>query len=140
MTHTSALPDSAPAPSWSVGGLFLEALAVRDFEKMADCFTPDATMRALIPPGLSECEGSAQIVDRIRGWFGSAEEFEVLDGSVGEVGSRVHVSWRLRMHPTPWGDDTWHVIEQQAYLRAGQHIEAIDLLCSGFQPDPRNHS
>jgi hypothetical protein len=137
MTQTRALPDNATAPSWSVGGLFLEALAVRDFTRMAECFTPEATMRALIPPGLNECEGAAQIVDSIRSWFGGATEFEVLDGSVGEVGGRVHVSWRLRMHPTPWGDDTWHVIEQQAYLRAGGQIEAIDLLCSGFQPDSR---
>ena len=27
------------------------------------------------------------------------------------------------------------VIEQQAYLRAGERIDAIDLLCSGFQPE-----
>ena len=137
MTSSSAVQDPAAAPSWSIGGLFLETLAVRDFDRMADCFTPDATMRALIPPGLSECDGATQIVDSIRSWFGGATEFEVLDGTVGEVGGRVHVSWRLRMHPTPWGDDSWHVIEQQAYLRAGQRIEAIDLLCSGFQPDAR---
>ncbi|MHB1067841.1 MAG: nuclear transport factor 2 family protein [Candidatus Nanopelagicales bacterium] len=136
----SAPPDQAATPPWSVGGLLLEALAARDFERMADCFTPAATMRALIPPGLSECEGAPQIVDSIRGWFGGAEEFEVLDGTVGEVGGRVHVSWRLRMRPTPWGDDSWHVIEQQAYLRAGKRIDSIDLLCSGFQPDPRNPS
>ena len=137
MTRPSAVQDGSATPSWSVGGLFLEALAARDFARMTACFTPVATMRALIPPGLRECEGAAQIVDSIRGWFGGAEEFEVLDGTVGEVGGRVHVSWRLRMHPTPWGDDTWHVIEQQAYLRAGDRIEAIDLLCSGFQPDAR---
>jgi hypothetical protein len=92
-------------------------------------------MRALLPPGLTECEGAAQIVDNLRGWFGGAEEFEVLDGTVGEVGGRLHVAWRLRLRPTPWGDDTWHVIEQQAYLHAGERIDAIDLMCSGFQPD-----
>ena len=47
----------------------------------------------------------------------------------------MHVAWRLRLRPTPWGDDTWHVIEQQAYLRAGERIDAIDLLCSGFHPE-----
>ena len=35
----------------------------------------------------------------------------------------------------PRGDDGWHVIEQQAYLRAGERIDALDLLCSGFMPD-----
>lgn len=137
MTRPIAVHDTGVTPSWSVGGLLLEALAARDFARMAACFAPDATMRALVPRGLSECEGAAQIVERIRGWFGGADEFEVLDGTVGEVGGRVHVSWRLRMHPTPWGDDAWHVVEQQAYLHAGTHIEAIDLLCSGFQPDAR---
>lgn len=136
MTKANAASATA-TPAWSVGGLLLEALAARDFELMADCFVPAATLRALIPPGLSECEGVEQIVDRVRSWFGGAEEFEVLDGTVGEVGGRVHVSWRLRMRPTPWGDDSWHVIEQHAYLRAGDRIEAMDLLCSGFQPDAR---
>jgi hypothetical protein len=140
MTETStatATSETSATPSWSVGGLLLEALAVRDFDRMTECFTPEAKMRALIPPGLSECDSAEQIVDNIRSWFGGATEFEVLDGTVGEVGGRVHVSWRLRMHPTPWGDNTWHVIEQQAYLQADQRISAIDLLCSGFQPDPR---
>jgi hypothetical protein len=137
MTRSCAEQDSATTPSWSVGGLLLEALANRDFDRLADCLTPAATMRALVPSGLRECTDASQIIDAIRGWFGGAEEFEVLDGTVGEVGGRVHVAWRLRMHPTPWGDDTWHVIEQQAYLRAGERIESIDLLCSGFQPDAR---
>ena len=128
--------SSSTTTRWSVGGLLLEALATRDFDRMEDCFAPTATMRALLPPGLALSEGAPAIVERIRSWFGGAQEFEVLDGTVGEVGGRLHLAWRLRMHPTPWGDDTWHVIEQQAYLQAGDHIDAIDLVCSGFQPDP----
>jgi hypothetical protein len=104
---------------------------------MAECFEPAATMRALLPRGMTECQGATHIVDYVQSWFGAAEEFEVLDGTVGEVGGRVHVAWRVRLRPTPWGDDAWHVIEQQAYLRAGERIDAIDLLCSGFQPDER---
>lgn len=133
MTET----HSTDTTRWSVGGLLLEALAARDFERLTDCFAPAATMRALLPSGLAQCDGAPEIVERIRNWFGGAEEFEVLDGTVGEVGGRMHVAWRLRMHPTPWGDDTWHVIEQQAYLHAGDRIDAIDLVCSGFQPEPR---
>jgi hypothetical protein len=129
--------DTSTATRWSVGGLLLEALAARDFTQMADCFEPTATMRALLPPGLTECQGATQIVDKVQSWFGAAEEFEVLDGTVGEVGGRVHVAWRLRLRPTPRGDEAWHVIEQQAYLRAGERIDTIDLLCSGFQPDER---
>jgi len=132
---TDATQLNATAPRWSVGGLLLEALAERDFARMSDCFEPTATMRALLPPGLSEFQGATQIVETLQGWFGGAEDFVVLDGTVGEIGGRVHVAWRLRLRPTPWGDDAWHVIEQQAYLRADERIEAIDLLCSGFQPE-----
>jgi hypothetical protein len=134
MTESSQ-PNTATQTRWSVAGLLLETLAARDFVQLADCFEPAATMRALLPPGLSEFHGAAQIVESLQGWFGGAEEFEVLDGTVGEVGGRLHVAWRLRLRPTPWGDDAWHVIEQQAYLRAGERIDSIDLLCSGFQPD-----
>jgi hypothetical protein len=138
MNESAAAPetiDDLATTRWSVAGLLLEALAVRDFDRMTDCFEPGATMRALLPPGLAQCDSGPQIVENLRGWFGGAEEFEVLDGTVGEVGGRLHVSWRLRMRPTPWGDDAWHVIEQQAYLQAVDRIASIDLLCSGFQPD-----
>jgi hypothetical protein len=124
-----------PPTRWSVGGQLLEALAMRDFDRMPDCFEPTATMRALLPGGPTEAQGATQIVERLRTWFGGADEFEVLDGTVGEVGGRLHVAWRLRLHPTPWGDDAWHVIEQQTYLRASERIDHIDLLCSGFQPE-----
>lgn len=137
MSDSDRLASRANTPTtrWSAGGLLLEALAERDFTRMSDCFEPAATMRALLPPGLTECEGATEIVESVRSWFGGAEEFEVLNATVSEVGGRLHVAWRLRLRPTPWGDDAWHVIEQQAYLQAGERIDAIDLLCSGFQPD-----
>lgn len=143
MDQSSAAPSwltTSETTRWSVGGLLLEAVAARDFERMSACFEPDATMRALLPPGLAECDGARQIVENIQGWFGGAQHYEVLDGTVGEVGGRIHVAWRLRMRPTPWGDDRWHVIEQQAYLRANARIQTIDLLCSGFQPDSHTPS
>jgi len=137
MTASAAVAGlNKPQPTrWSLGGQLLEALAARDFDQMPECFEPTATMRALLPSGLAEVHGATEIVERLKTWFGDANEFEVLDGTVGEIGGRLHVAWRLRLHPTPRGDDAWHVIEQQTYLRAGDRIEAIDLLCSGFQPE-----
>jgi len=125
----------ATTARWSVGGLLLEALATRDFDRLADCFEPAATMRALLPRGAVEYHGVAEIVDAFRCWYGDAEGFEVVDATVGDVGSRLHAAWRLRVHPTPRGDDRWHVIEQQVYVHAEDRIEALDLLCSGFQPE-----
>jgi hypothetical protein len=46
------------------------------------------------------------------------------------------MSWRLRVRPAPFDSgDGWHVIEQQAYADAGDVIDAIDLLCSGFRAE-----
>jgi hypothetical protein len=140
MTDQSRLTGnikSPMTPGWSVGGLLLEALAERDFVRMSECFEPAATMRALLPPGLTERKGAGEIVESLRSWFGGAHEFEVLDGTVSEVGGRLHIAWRLRLRPTPWGDDAWHVIEQHVYVQAGERVEAMDLLCSGFHPDDR---
>ena len=136
MTNPCRVPvDADPPTRWSVAGLLLEAIAARDFGRMADCFEPAATMRALLPRGPAEFHGAGEIAAAFRTWFGKAEGFEVLDATVGDVGGRLHASWRLRVHPTPRGDDRWHVIEQQAYAEAGARISALDLLCSGFVPD-----
>ena len=62
----------------------------------------------------------------------------MLGSTVGEVGGRLHVAWRLRLRPTLWGDDSRHVIEQQAYLRASERIDNVGLLSSGFRPDDHN--
>lgn len=138
MTNSCSVPlDSQmpPMTRWSVAGLLLEGVATRDFARLADCFEPTATMRALLPRGLAEFHGSTEILGAFRLWFGNAEGFEVLDATVGDVATRLHASWRLRVHPTPAGDDRWHVIEQQAYAHAGDRIDSLDLLCSGFMPD-----
>ena len=69
-------------------------------------------------------------------WFGDAHDFELIDATVGEVEGRLHLSWRLRVRPAPFGiGDGWHVIEQQAYADAADTIDSLDLLCSGFRPD-----
>jgi hypothetical protein len=132
---TTTLVRPNPVDRWSAGGQLLETLAARDFDRMPDCFEADATMRAMLPSGPTEFHGATQIVENLRIWFGGADEFEVLNGTMDQIGGRPHVTWRLRLHPTPWGDDAWHVIEQQAYLHTGERIASIDLLCSGFQPD-----
>ena len=118
---------------WSVGGTFLEGLGARDFGRLAASLAPDVRMRALLPPGPMEWAGSEEVAETFRSWFGEASDFELIDATVGEVGGRLHLSWRLRVRPAPFGiGDGWHVIEQQAYADAGAAIDSLDLLCSGF--------
>jgi hypothetical protein len=135
MTETAA--HRAPMPArWSLGGTFLEALATRDFEQMATTLGSTIRFRALLPSGPMELEGSRDVADAFRSWFGGADQFEVVDATVGDVGGRLHLTWRIRLLPAPFDIGRgWHVIEQQGYADAATSIETMDMLCSGFHPD-----
>jgi hypothetical protein len=135
LRRTPCPVNTTPSRRWSVGGLLLETLADRDFTAMADCFEPAATMRALLPRGPAEYHGATEITEAFRFWFGGADLFEVFDAAVSDVGTRLHLAWRLRVDRTPRGDLGWHVIEQQVFADANERIEALDLLCSGFVRD-----
>jgi hypothetical protein len=133
--------DTNTVARWSLGGVFLEALANRDYAKMAATLGPTVRFRAMLPPGPTGGEGPEAVAEAFSCWFGGAENFELIDATVGEVGGRLHLSWRLRVRPAPFGiGDGWHVIEQQAYADATETIESLDLLCSGFQAEhERSH-
>lgn len=135
--RTDAKLETTPNPRWSVDGVILEGLAARDFGRLASALAPGVRVRALLPPGVMDWEGPDAVVGALTSWFGSATEFELVDATVGEVGGRLHLSWRLRVSPAPFGIGAeWHVIEQQAYVDGGDSIEHLDLLCSGFRPEP----
>ena len=121
---------------WSIGGIFLEALATRDYERMVTTLGSDIRFRALLPPGPMQWQGPGQVAEAFRSWFGGADDFEVMDATVGEIGGRLHLSWRIRVRPAPFGIGAgWHVIEQHGYADATDSIETLDLLCSGFHTE-----
>lgn len=131
-----ATHDTNTSARWAVGGLFLEALAVRDFRLLAATLGASVRFRALLPPGPMEWQGPESVADAFRSWFGGAEDFELVDATVGEVGGRLHLSWRIRLRPAPFGiGEGWHVIEQQGYADAADSISRLDLLCSGFHAE-----
>lgn len=113
---------------------FLEALAGRDFGRLAAIFSKNARARFLLPHGLEEYSGGDAIVRRIETWFGGASVFD-LDGSSDDViGPLKRLTYRfslVRNGSTP------EVIEQAVFLRdSATGIESIDLVCSGFQTAP----
>jgi hypothetical protein len=137
----STTQENQTVARWSVGGVFLEALANRDYDLLAQTLGPAVRFRAMLPPGPMDWEGPTDVADVFSSWFGTAAEFEVVDAEVGEVGGRLHLSWRLRVRPAPFGiGDGWHVIEQQAYADATDKIESLDLLCSGFRAERLDQS
>lgn len=128
--------DIESVARWSVGGVFLEALANRDYRRMATTLGSTVRFRAMLPPGPMNWDGPKEVCEAFSSWFGGADDFELVDAIVGEVGGRLHLSWRLRVRPAPFGIGAgWHVIEQQAYADAGDTIDSLDLLCSGFHAE-----
>jgi hypothetical protein len=126
--------DTEKTARWAIGGLFLEAFVERDYARLRTTLADDLTMRAMLPRGAAEFSGGDAVAETFRGWFGDATDFELEDGGVGEVGGRLHLSWRLRVRPAPFDKgDGWHVIEQHVYADADDMINALDLLCSGFR-------
>jgi TusA-related sulfurtransferase len=114
---------------------FLEHLAARNYQRLAATMARDARARMLLPDGPEQHSGRAAIAGRFESWFGSASEFGLTSSSSEPVGQRHRLSWRVsvvRDGRTP------EVVEQIAFLDLGpDSIERIDLLCSGFQAEPR---
>ena len=116
-----------------VGEDFLMALQARDFDQLEACFQPDIHFRALVPPGIREGTDAHETVSWLKRWFDDADEFQTLMSSVHEVADRLHITYRFRLRK---GID-WKVIEQQAYcVVSDDRIQVMNLLCSGFRPDP----
>lgn len=115
----------------SVGRRLVDAVGQRDADALASCFAPDAELRALIPRGLRERTGAAESAAMIAGWFADATELELLESEVGDVGDRLHVSYRFRGVE----DGEPFIVEQQLYctIESGA-ISRAHVLCSGFRP------
>jgi TusA-related sulfurtransferase len=133
-TVTDLTGDVAARAERTTSQRFLELLAARDFERLAATLASDAHARLLLPRGPEEHTGRDAIVRRIESWFGSASVFELTSSSEEEVGLRQRLTWRFSVVRD---GHTREVVEQFVFLDIGPRgIERMDLLCSGFQPEP----
>lgn len=118
----------------TAGERFLEALTARDHGTLGDQLAPDVWLRALLPRHLDEHRGAADVADTFRGWYGTAVAFEPLSVSHDTVVGKERVAYRFLLRPD-WAPDTWHVIEQVAFLSIRDDlVRKIDLVCTGFMP------
>jgi hypothetical protein len=115
------------------GTALVTAVVDRDFQRLADTLTPDARMRALIPPGPVELSGAEAAAAKFSAWFGDAEELEVLRSGSDTVADRLHVFYRLRVKKP---GDVGKIVEQHLLCAVEDgRITALDLLCTGFRPE-----
>jgi hypothetical protein len=126
----SVVPGSASAES------FLAALAAQDFSKLGGALAAGACLRALLPSGFREWHGAEVIAGRFTRWFGDTEDFDFVEGAVGEVGGRLYLHWRLRLRAERLGGG-WFTVEQQAYADSDEsgRIARLDLVCTGYRPE-----
>jgi hypothetical protein len=135
MTTTADNHSPSPAvPPFTLAGSFLDGLAAQDFSQLGDALATDVRLRALLPPGFMEWTGAEVIASQFAHWFGDTEDFELVEATVGEVGGRLHLRWRLRLQAARLGAG-WFTVEQQAYADTedGGHIARLDLLCTGYR-------
>jgi hypothetical protein len=126
---------SEPAPRLSDGGLFIEALARRDFAALAGCLDPSARLRALLPRGPVEVAWCEEMAGWFRALFGGPGGLELVDLTVGQVGPRLYLRWRADL--TPAGSSgPRRFVEQHAFADCRERISGLDLLRSGFVAQP----
>lgn len=135
--HTDERSSSVTvSPAWLAGATLLGALAGRDFDAFAACLDDRVRLRALVPRGPFELATPAAVADTFRTWFGDPEEeFALVDASIGQIGTTLHLTWRIRLWP-PGSPTHGRTAQQQVFAGGSPRIQTLDLLCSGFHPDP----
>jgi hypothetical protein len=110
---------------------FLDALAVRDFNRIETLFHPQARFRGLTPPALREGTTAAEAAEWIRRWMSDATDYEIIETSIDEMVDKLHLRYRIRLKE----NGEWFIVEQHAYCTIeDDHITTMDLVCSGFRP------
>lgn len=129
-----ALAASPTARLRSPGRRFLDAVVSRDVEALRGLLARDVWLRALLPRDLDERRGAAAVAAAFHGWYGTAAAFEPITVGHDAIAGKERVAYRILLRPD-WAPDTWHLIEQNAFLslRDGR-IRKIDLVCTGFMP------
>lgn len=115
-----------------------EAIASREFARLADMFDPNIEFRALTPDGLQESVGADEAIRCFADWFGDGHAQELLINESFTVGGRIGLRYRLRrqLGETP-ETAAWYLLEQHCFADVGPlGIERLSLVCSGHTAEP----
>jgi hypothetical protein len=116
----------------ALGAEFAQALAAKDFDRVAALLAPELDFRGLTPRRFWEASSpEAAVADVLREWFEDSDEIEALEKlETDAFADRERVAYRFRVR-NPEGV---FLVEQQAYLSGGDgRIEWMRVLCSGFR-------
>ena len=117
----------------TLGAAFAEAVAGKDYERMAGLLHPEIDFRALTPNRSWEAHDPETVIEQIlKTWIEDDEHVEeLISVETDPVADRERVGYRYRLR-TP---DGIFVVEQQAFIgeRDGR-IGWLRLVCSGSRP------
>ena len=120
----------------SIGQAYLEALAVRDFDRIEKLLHPHIRFRGLVPRAVREGTTAEETLSWLRRWFGDREVFNLRQCSVDQVVDRLHLAYRVQVRD----QDGWQEVAQHLYcIIEHEVITDMALLCSGFRPLPEPH-
>lgn len=121
--------------STDVGARFLEALERRDYEALGCCFSSEATLRSIVPPGLREDDGRDAIAARFRLWTEGIDGFEVLQAASEPYADMLRLCWAVTGFDPNFHGGARATFEQTAYAELDDGlITAMRLACSGRRP------
>lgn len=116
-----------------IGNAFLDALAVRDFDRIGKFLHPEIRFRGLVPRTVREGATAEETLSWLRRWFGDADVFNLVQCSVDQVVDRLHIAYRAQVRD----QDGWQEVAQHLYcIIEHEVITDLALLCSGFRPLP----
>jgi hypothetical protein len=132
-TSTKTSTPTPAEPGLAAAGLFLERIAAADFARLGTALEADIALKALLPRGFREWDGRDAVCDAFAGMLGGMDTYTVLDATVGLVGTRMQLAWRLQVSGGRLGPEQF-VVEQTAYADAGPtgRLQSMSLVCSGF--------
>jgi hypothetical protein len=129
----SAPTGNVDTAAVTVARRFLDSIAAQDFEQLATNLAAAVRLRAMLPGDTKEWDGVERVTRTFVRWFGDTQDFELVDSTLEDLGTRLHLSWCARVRAERFGDG-WHRVEQQAYAETDDQglIRHLWLACSGY--------
>jgi ketosteroid isomerase-like protein len=117
----------------SLGAAFADAVASKDYARMADLLHPEVDFRALTPNRFWQANDPDTVIEEIlKAWIEPDEHVEeLISVETDTVSDRERVGYRYRLRTS----DGSFLAEQQAFLRERDgRIDWVRLVCSGSRP------
>jgi hypothetical protein len=106
------------------------AVARRDPRQLAPALTETVRLRALLPGGLIEAHGRANVAECLPSLLADFDTVEVLESAGEDVSDRLLIHYRLGVAQ---GETRWVCTQTAVCKVVEERLAVINLLCSGFR-------